>query len=74
MKIELNKDNYQIVWTETVGQLLSENSKAVKFENGVLMVVVENAVWRLELNKKKKEILDKINSGILNPVEKILFI
>lgn len=37
-------------------------AKAIKVQNKILTIKVENAAWRNELKFKEKEILDKIQS------------
>lgn len=47
-------------WPEIVGPEIAGVSKAVKFSEGVLTIVVEKDVWRQELEMQIEKILDKI--------------
>jgi len=49
------------VWSEVVGENISENSLAKSVSSGVLIVEVSNAVWRQELQLQKNAIVEKIN-------------
>jgi len=62
---EAKKDlNIEEAWKKAVGQTIFNNTKIKTFKKGVLIVSVENPVWRNELFLQKKQIIDllkKIN-------------
>ena len=51
---------------------LKSIAKAVKVEKTVLYLHVENSVWRSELNFKKKQIIEKVNSHFGEEVVKYI--
>jgi predicted nucleic acid-binding Zn ribbon protein len=57
-------------WNQAVGDKIAEVAVPVFSKNGVLMVKVQDAVWRFELTRRKQEILDKVNS-LLNENSKL---
>tara|TARA_Y100001970_G_scaffold289577_1_gene420435 strand:+ start:289 stop:570 length:282 start_codon:yes stop_codon:yes gene_type:complete len=71
---EAKKDlNIEEAWKKAVGQTIFNNTKIKTFKKGVLIVSVENPVWRNELFLQKKQIIDllkKINKK--NQIENII--
>lgn len=47
-------------WPEIVGPEIAKISRAVRFSEGVLTVIVEKDVWRQELEMQLDEILTRI--------------
>lgn len=70
--IQKDKFNY---WEEVVGPKIAKIALPVKTKNGVMFVKVQDAVWRFELTRNKKELIDKINLHLkLNSIKDIVFI
>ena len=64
-----------VYWEEVVGEKISKVAVPVKNKNGVLLVKVEDAIWRFELNRRKIELVKKINEKLnKNEVKEIVFI
>ena len=51
-----------LTWKEAVGETIAEQAVAEKAEHGVLFVRVSSPTWRQELQLKKTEILNQVNS------------
>ncbi len=49
-------------WPEIVGAEIARYSRAVRFTDGTLIVVVEKDAWRQELEMQRENILRKIRS------------
>jgi len=49
------------VWIETVGDIVSENTKIVKIFGSKLIVKTSGPAWRNELMMRKPEIIKKMN-------------
>ncbi len=49
-------------WPEIVGDAIARVSQALRFEDGVLYVAVNDAAWRQELAMKQEALLEKIKS------------
>jgi hypothetical protein len=47
-------------WSEIVGGEIAKHSRAVKFADGTIFVVVEKDAWRQELEMQLESILNKI--------------
>jgi len=58
------------LWRRIVGDILDNKTRILKFENGILYIVVENNIWLQELVLKKTEILEQLN-GQLDPTHQI---
>ena len=64
-----------IFWEDVVGEKISKVAVPVKSKNGVLFVKVEDAIWRFELNRRKIELVQKINEKLKkNEIKEIVFI
>ncbi len=50
-----------VTWPEIVGPQLAEVSRALRFAEGVLTVVVEKDVWRQELEMQMDDILARVH-------------
>lgn len=55
---------YQVVynWIDVVGKKIAQHSHPIKIEGKILFLGVENNVWANELNIRRGEIINKINS------------
>lgn len=64
--IQTKLQQYEAVnrWADVVGTRIAEQAEAVRIENGVLVVRVKSAVWRNELNMRKREIIEKLNRAV----------
>lgn len=62
--IKKNRDAKYSFWKEAVGEKIAGVARPVSFKNFVLVVNVKDSVWRFELSRRKKEILEKLNSVI----------
>ena len=49
-------------WPEIVGEQIAKRAKAVRFDDGVLFVVVEDAAWRQNLSLEMDNIMAAIRS------------
>ena len=52
------------MWAEIVGPKVRKNTEATTIESGVLTVKATNAVWRQELQLKKRKIIENLNKKI----------
>ncbi|GAB4177349.1 MAG: hypothetical protein Kow00108_12880 [Calditrichia bacterium] len=50
------------LWSQAVGEQISNISAAYKFQDGILWVRVNHSGWRQELYYRKREILKKIRA------------
>lgn len=57
-------------WESAVGAKIAEIATPTYKRNDVLMVKVEDSVWRFELTRRKFELLESIN-GNLPPTKQI---
>ncbi|MFQ5453882.1 MAG: DUF721 domain-containing protein [Candidatus Zixiibacteriota bacterium] len=64
MGITKNYNGWTVVnnWQKIVGKMIAKEAKAVCFEDGCLIVAVDDSVWRQELAMKKESLLKKIQS------------
>lgn len=49
-------------WADIVGKELAQRSKALRFEDGVLVVAVLDDAWRQEISMKSDEIITQIHN------------
>lgn len=49
-------------WYEAVGDKISKAAVPVMKKKGILLIKVQDAVWRFELTRRKDELLEKVNS------------
>ena len=49
-------------WSEIVGEHYARHSRAIRFDDGVLHVAVENASWRQQMSLDTENILQIIHS------------
>ena len=52
------------IWNTVVGEAIAEATVLERFSAGQLFIRVKNPAWRLELNFRKKEILEKLNNSL----------
>ncbi len=52
------------VWDETVGSKISDNTRPVRINRGVLVVAVSNPVWTQELSLMKDTIIQRLNDRL----------
>ena len=50
------------LWPQIVGEKIAGHSRAVKFSEGTLIVIVEKDVWRQELEMQREHILRRIQA------------
>ena len=62
-------------WQEIVGHKLAKICEPVELERGKLVLKVKNEIWRQELGKKRKELLNSIKTkSKVNKINSIEFI
>ncbi len=49
-------------WSELVGEQIANRARAVRCEDGILYIVVEDAAWRQNLSMELENILKQIRS------------
>jgi len=49
-------------WAEIVGPDIARHSRAVRFADGILTIVVEKDAWRQELEMQREQILQRIHA------------
>ena len=51
------------IWDEYADSVIKKHTKPQRYYNGYLFVLVDDASWSFEINRKyKKDIIDKINN------------
>lgn len=48
-------------WEGAVGDLIARHARAIRVQNGVLWVEVQNPIWKSELHYRKQQILAILN-------------
>ena len=62
------------IWKETVGNIISKNTKPISVKNGVLIIKAINPAWKQELQIQKTEIIKQLNSRLKkNIIKEIRF-
>ena len=62
-------------WEEVVGEKIAAVAVPVKNKKGVLLVKVQDAVWKFELTRRKEEIHKMINDHLKkNLIKDIVFL
>ena len=62
-------------WREIVGHKLAKICEPVELDRGKLVLKVKNEIWRQELGKKRKELLNSIKTKTnVNKINSIEFI
>lgn len=59
---EIFKCNLIERWSEIVGPELNNICKPVEYKEGILILKTKNSIWRQELGKKRKELLNSIKT------------
>jgi hypothetical protein len=62
--LKKNYNGWQVVvrWSEIVGETMAARTRAVRFDQGTLVVAVPDASWRQTLAMEEPAILEKIHS------------
>jgi len=70
----IQKDKYSY-WHNAVGEKIAKVAVPVYNKKGVLMVRVEDSVWRFELTRRKPEIIESVNKNLneTNKIKDIIF-
>jgi len=64
-----------IIWEETVGPTIANNTKPEAVSHGVLTIKVKTPAWRQELQFQKADIIKKLNHRLgKNTIKEIRFI
>ena len=64
-----------VVWDTVVGERVSQNTKPISVEHGVITVSVSNPTWRQELLFKQQDIIKQLNNKLgKNTIKEIRFI
>jgi len=62
------------LWREVVGETIAGETVVERLSEGQLFIRVKNSVWRMELNFRKRELAEKINSALgTEAVREIVF-
>lgn len=67
---ELKEGMILIAWKFCVGEKIREVSTPVRFQGGILEVLVPSAAWQSTLDSMKKEIRGRINEYVQEPMLK----
>ena len=59
----IKKQRYSF-WFTAVGETISKVAVPVYKKNGILLVKVQDSVWRFELTRRKDELLESINKEL----------
>ena len=51
-------------WEEIVGESIAKNSKAVRIYRGELLVEVNSAAWKQQIQMMKRQIISKLNQRL----------
>lgn len=58
------------VWSEVVGEKVSDNTEPVLVEHGILRVKTKTIAWRQELQFQKHKIIKKLNNKLTKKIIK----
>jgi predicted nucleic acid-binding Zn ribbon protein len=69
-------------WEVAVGPAIARHARAFRVKDAVLWVEVDHPLWKSELHHRKRQILEKLNSGLEHragsepeqPLQDILFL
>ncbi|MDP6725973.1 MAG: DUF721 domain-containing protein [Candidatus Marinimicrobia bacterium] len=64
----VNQNKAILIWDDVVGSKIAQNTTPEKAEHGVLTVKATSPAWRQELVFKKKEIINKLNKKLGEPI------
>ena len=62
----LTENQACVYWEDIVGKEIAERTRALRVENGVLLVKVNSSIWKQELHFNKLIILEKIRNFLNN--------
>jgi predicted nucleic acid-binding Zn ribbon protein len=68
--LKTEKKRRYAFWESAVGERIARIAVPTYRKNDVLMVKVQDSVWRFELTRRKSEILENVNKN-LAPVKQI---
>lgn len=60
---DIQKNKYAF-WYNAVGKTIAKVAIPVYIKKGVLIVRVEDSVWRFELTRRKPEIMENVNKNL----------
>ncbi len=61
-------------WKDFVDPAIANNTRPVRFRNGILIVEVDSAAWRHELTTRRQELIAMLNARLgADIVEGIVF-
>jgi len=60
------------LWEGIAGEKIAHHTRAVRFQQGALIIEVDNASWMNELLYMKQELLEEINKHLERPVIKAI--
>ncbi len=58
------------IWNSVVGETISAATSIERFSNGQLFIRVKNPAWRMELNFRKQDILQRLNAALESSIVK----
>jgi predicted nucleic acid-binding Zn ribbon protein len=61
---KMSEQRAVVEWPDIVGRRVAEHSRAIRVDNGRLLVEVDSSVWSQELTLMKRSILRRINDRI----------
>src|SRR3989338_4744590 len=67
------EEGIEEIWLRCVKKNMAKHTKAHFLKRGTLFVNVENPAWIFELNIKKEEIVEKLQSLSKNKIKNIRF-
>jgi hypothetical protein len=50
-------------WETAVGPAIAKHARAIRVQDQVLWVEVDHSIWKSELHYRRRQILEKLNSG-----------
>ena len=58
------------LWEEIAGEKVASHTRAVRFQQGTLVIEVDNPSWMNELSYIKHHLIEEINKQLEKPVVK----
>ncbi|MCM8763908.1 MAG: DUF721 domain-containing protein [Candidatus Omnitrophica bacterium] len=65
--------DWEKIWAEMCGEARNY-SYVIKYADGTLIVAVKNSAWVLELSKREKELLEKLQKTTGEKIKSIKFV
>jgi len=59
-------------WHEITGEKVASHTQAIRFQQGILVVEVDNPSWMNELSYMKHQLVEEINKKLDRPVVKTI--